>query len=174
MHTAALPSPQRLAGRVYVVHGSTNGLPISPVHNGLGIPNGDVIESPADFASFGAAVITVGDVNADGYADLAVGSPDEDFTSTDSGSLRVFAGSSTGVRSDIILFQGTGDPSTHYGRRVFPAGDINGDARPELLVGQSNKMYMMPEQRERPGIRNQLPRQRASRSAPRATSMATA
>ena len=130
-------------GRVFVVHGSTGGLPVSPVHNGLGsLAGADVLVSPASFASFGGAVITAGDVNGDGFADLAVGSPDEDFNGTDSGFIRVFAGSSTGVRSDILLYQGTGDPFTHLGRRVFPAGDVNGDARADLLVGQSDRMFL--------------------------------
>jgi hypothetical protein len=144
--------PQNQAGRVFVLHGSTSGLPMDPVRPALGALIGaTVIDAPTDFSSFGAAAIGAGDVNGDGYADLAVGSPDEDFSGTDRGFIRVYAGSSTGVQPSMLLYQGVGDTFEHLGARVFPAGDVNGDARADLLAGGPLRMYLIPSIGSVPG-----------------------
>lgn len=53
-------------GRAFVYHGSASGLNTVPHRTA---------ESDQDFAQFGYSVGTAGDLNADGYAELIVGSP---------------------------------------------------------------------------------------------------
>lgn len=137
--------PNNPTGRVFIVHGSASGLPMDPLRPPLGTLSGaTVINGFSDFSSFGATAITAGDVNGDGFSDLAVGAPDEDFGATDAGFVRVFAGSSSGIQSGTLLFQGaSGQLNAHLGNVLVPAGDVNGDGRADLLVGQSARVDLV-------------------------------
>ncbi len=133
---SSLPS----AGRVFVVHGSASGLPMDPLHPTYGtVAGADVIESFQDGSGFGSTAITAGDVNGDGFAEIAIGSPYEDWdaTAADVGFVRVFAGSSTGVQTGAPIWTAAGGPSNGlFGQRLAPAGDVNGDGLGDLLVGR--------------------------------------
>ena len=84
------------------------------------------------------------DFNGDGYGDLAVGVPGEDFTSaTDAGMVQVTYGSSSGPGRRPRRSRGTrtargvvGTASTNdkFGTAVT-AGDFNGDGYDDLAVG---------------------------------------
>lgn len=76
---------------------------------------------------FGAAVAAVGDVDADGVDDLAVGAP---AGSSGLGSARIVSGTTgTVVRS----FKGS-TPGGRFGQSLASA-DVTGDSRPDALVG---------------------------------------
>jgi hypothetical protein len=80
---------------------------------------------------FGYRVDGAGDVNNDGFDDLIIGAYLDDNHGTDSGSARVFSGS-TGA----TLFTLIGDASSDlFGCSVSGAGDVNGDGFADLVVG---------------------------------------
>ncbi len=82
------------------------------------------------FAQFGHAVASLGDTNADGFADFAVGDPRADANGPWSGRVIVYSG-----RDGSILFQVDGTrPGARFGERIALAGDTNGDAVPDIVV----------------------------------------
>ena len=65
----------------------------------------------------------MGDVDGDGHADLIVGAPYDDNNGTDSGSARVYSGSTWAV---LYTFDGD-SPGDRFGTSVSGAGDVDGD-----------------------------------------------
>ena len=86
------------------------------------IPN----SAPAPGAQFGLAVQPIGDVNADGVADFAVGAPGSDRVDVYSGATRM------SIRSIV-------DPENHpgndFGFALADVGDVSGDGVSDLAVG---------------------------------------
>src|SRR5690606_34514565 len=81
---------------------------------------------------FGAWVGEVGDVNADGWTDFAVGAPWADVGFIKSGSLYVYSG-----RDGSVLHLLHGEGGGHeFGVPFAKCGDIDGDGHADLLVGE--------------------------------------
>lgn len=79
----------------------------------------------------GHAVAGVGDVNGDGYLDVAVAAPLDDATFNRVGAARVYSG-----RDGSVLHVFRGEPtSDHFGASVAGVGDVDGDGRPDIGVG---------------------------------------
>lgn len=96
-------------------------------------------EAEAD-DGFGAS-FAVGDFDADGYDDLAVGAPGEDLGRVrDAGAITVFEGSARGLRPGRGFSQsstgvyGTSEAGDAWGL-ALAAGDVDGDGDADLAVG---------------------------------------
>jgi hypothetical protein len=112
-----------LPGTVYVHLGSGHGLLGTPVWTQNGTAAGDL---------FGRHVWTAGDMNGDGYADVAVGAPQ---SYSGAGSITVYPGGAAGPSSTYLwratLLTGKMGP-------VAFAGDLDGDGRADVVGGAPN------------------------------------
>ncbi|MEU6377754.1 FG-GAP-like repeat-containing protein [Streptomyces sp. NPDC046909] len=124
------------ANAVKVVPGSVNG-PVTAgkvtlTQNSAGVPGGTETGD-----AFGAATAW-GDVNGDGYADLAIGSPGEDDTvGTDRGNVTVMYGPAlnTGFSYSTSGVTATG---AKLGSTVT-VGDFNGDGKADVFAAGAGK-----------------------------------
>jgi hypothetical protein len=76
---------------------------------------------------FPSPVAGVGDVNGDGYADVLVA---QEEAVGANGRARVYSG-----RDGSILYEYVGTAGEHLGSSVAAAGDVDGDGRPDFMVG---------------------------------------
>ncbi len=108
-----------MTGNVLVYLGSATGIGAAPATTLMGIPG-----------SFGAALASAGDVNADGFADLVVGSPT-------SAVAVVFIGSATGLQTAPAAML-TGTAGSGFGTSVAGAFDTTFDGYTDIAVGAPN------------------------------------
>lgn len=81
--------------------------------------------------AFGSAVAMLGDVNADGVPDFAVGLPLDDTVAVNAGQVRVFSGQTGGLLY-VVNGAAAGD---QFGTSIVGIPDTNTDGKAELLVG---------------------------------------
>jgi hypothetical protein len=79
----------------------------------------------------GRSVAWAGDVNGDGFADLAVGAPGSGTGRT--GHVYIFQGGAAAPTAPAIRFAGT-SLDDGFGRLVVPVGDVDGDGFADVLV----------------------------------------
>jgi hypothetical protein len=81
--------------------------------------------------AFGTAVGAAGDVDADGYADVVVGSPGAGVSASQAGRVVVYSG-----QTGALLWSFDGAvPGEALGVSVAGAGDVNGDGYADILTG---------------------------------------
>jgi hypothetical protein len=118
-------------GRAYAYLGSPQGLKATPAW----IVEGNQPGAQGGCACFGWAVAGVGDVNGDGYGDVAVGAPAQDQGENNEGRVFVYHGSAQGLRRRPGWIGQGNQADAYFGRSVAGAGDVNGDGYDDLIVG---------------------------------------
>lgn len=84
--------------------------------------------------NFGSDIAQAGDLNGDGFSDIAIGAKNYDGGATDSGAVFVyFGGASVNNVADATLTSNLA--GIRVGTGVDGAGDFNGDSFADLLVG---------------------------------------
>jgi len=149
-------SIKRAASVLYALLFSVAVVSYTPVHaqelpqvvelaelNTAGSLNGITFSGVDDFGKLGTAISRIGDINADGLEDIAIGAPGSDVNGIDSGSVYVLFGRqgifpATLSPGDFdgtlgLVINGVAS-SNNTGREVAAAGDINGDGIDDLVL----------------------------------------
>jgi hypothetical protein len=103
---------------VYVHHGGPAGPSAAP---------SSVLSAAMPVAGYASSLASAGDVDGDGFADLLVGSPQED-------SVYVYRGGAAGF-ADPPAAVLTGPAKSSFGAAVSGAGDVDGDGYADIVVG---------------------------------------
>ncbi len=114
-------------GRVSVFHGAASGLRSSASR---------VIDGGAGRQGFGQSVAGVGDLNGDGYADIAACR--DTFVDMVADNVLVFLGSATGIGATPARIYQSAVVDDGFGYSIAGAGDVNGDGFGDLLIGAHN------------------------------------
>ena len=110
-------------GRVWVVDGKTRQVLAAFDH-----------PAPQGGAWFGFAVAALGDINGDGFPDLAIAAPSQDVNGArDQGKVYVFSGHT----QSLLYTRNDPDPQAgaEFGRAMIATGDLNGDGVADFVVG---------------------------------------
>ncbi|MCZ7583394.1 MAG: integrin alpha [Deltaproteobacteria bacterium] len=113
-------------GLAHAFYGSSAGPAASPSWAVQGTQTG---------AMFGYALDAAGDVNGDGYGDVAVGAPGFDLSVQDSGRAYVYHGSSSGLSGSSSWIKDGTLTGEFFGAGIAGAGDTNGDGYADLIAG---------------------------------------
>ncbi len=122
--------PDDNAGAVLVYYGSTSG---------IGLTAAWMVTGDRAGAQLGTAVAGIGDVNGDGYPDLAIGAPghDADLLDTEAnahGLVQVYCGGENGL-GNTPDWSYVGPVAKSRLGVSLSAGDVNGDGYADLAVG---------------------------------------
>ncbi len=102
-------------------------------------PNGSPVileESDQIGSEYGYTVCGAGDVDGDGYSDVAVAATSYNDNYADEGVVYIYHGSATGILTPATTILDNGDQATlFFGRGLSSAGDVNGDGYGDLIVG---------------------------------------
>ena len=126
------------AGRVRVVYGSSTGLKSAPSQtiseDGAGMPG------TAEYNdAFGSNVVSA-DLNADGYADLAILADNEFITGAARGSVTIVLGSKSGLSSTAFAIEFPQGEGLYGPAHV---GDLNRDGIPDLVMHTDWAPYVL-------------------------------
>jgi len=112
-------------GSMYIFNGSAAGISTTPSFKA----KGELINS-----HLGEALAAVGDVNGDGYPDVAIGARDFNCGAGPAGKVYVYLGGPDGLSADR-MWTAVGSGKGGLGRAMAAAGDLNGDGYADFLAG---------------------------------------
>jgi len=126
--TPAASNGESGEGRAFLHRGGPNGISVIPSWSS---------ESNQVGAAHGSALGTIGDVNGDGYADIAIGAPGYDgaLNVQNAGRVSVHLGSPNGLTATPAFVHEGGQADAAFGQALSGAGDVDGDGFADLLVG---------------------------------------
>lgn len=117
-------------GNAFIYYGSSAGL--------RALPN-VTIDNPAnqEHAWLGVSVSGLGDINADGYADVIVGAYSQDTGALNEGNAFIYHGSPSGLPAmpSRSLDSPINQANAEFGCAVAGLGDVNGDGYTDALIG---------------------------------------
>jgi hypothetical protein len=124
-------------GRAYVYLGSASGLGAQPQ------PATILVGPDGPGGAFGTVVAGIGDVDHDGYSDVAVSAPLASFGGNAlTGRVYIYRGSANGlsttpssVLTGFDIAYGGGTYDGQFGAGVAGAGDVNGDGYSDVIIG---------------------------------------
>lgn len=122
-------------GKAFLFLGSPSGLRAEPAWEATFDLPRRVVMDPNGVMYFGSFLAGLGDVNGDGFADVAVGAPYADHHDTDEGMMFVYHGSKQGLSSRPNRVIEGNRPYAVLGYSVAGAGDVDGDGYADLAVG---------------------------------------
>jgi hypothetical protein len=123
------------SGAMYLYLGSSSGLS----------SDATMAFDAADNLRFGFSGAGNGDVNGDGYDDLIVGGPGNEYSYIH-GKAFLFLGTPSGVQATATWSSESDQAGSSYGFSVSSAGDVNADGYDDVIVGAHN--YENTEQNE--------------------------
>ncbi|NCG42734.1 MAG: hypothetical protein GWO84_04265, partial [Euryarchaeota archaeon] len=112
------------AGKVWMYHGSANGIGDQPNYTIVG-------DYPND--RMGYALRSAGDVNEDGFNDMFI----VEDGALRNGKVKLFLGSASGLRSDVQTIV-QGDSQEKFGISMATNADMDGDGLDELIISKRN------------------------------------
>ena len=133
-----------VAGAVAVLYGSAAGLQADAPDDLLLTQDTPRVDDAAEVGDRFGEALAAGDLDGDGFADLAVGVPEEDVTVDDDGAVAVVHGSSGGLQGsapadqlwhqDSAGVRESAEVGDEFGDRLA-IGDFDGDGFGDLAVG---------------------------------------
>jgi hypothetical protein len=124
--------PDVLVGSFYADPGGRKDAGAASVHSGLDGSEIHSWEGAAPNDQMGRAVCRMGDVDGDGFADVAVGSWGHDANGlSNNGRVTIYSGRTGGIIHDII----SDLPEARFGRYIRNAGDVDADGVLDVAIG---------------------------------------
>lgn len=122
-----LPGAAGGDGSVRLVRGGPGGLSTEA-------PTPSALSGDFAGAAFGSSLAFLGDVDGDGFGDLAVGAPEHSNPEPGEGRVYVFFGRAGGFDPTRTWTLEPNRPGLRFGAKVAAAGDFDGDGRSDLWV----------------------------------------